>query len=86
MKAGAGGILNSGSRYTFRTCLPAAPMVAGPVQQYVQSKNLTRVGAIVADYAWGQAIKAALEDTFAAAPDIKLQTEVAPVGEQDFTT
>ena len=86
VKAGAGGILNSGSRYTFRTCLPAAPMVAGPVLQYVRSKNLTRVGAIVADYAWGQAIKAALEDTFAAAPDIKLQIEVAPVGEQDFTT
>ena len=86
VKAGAGGILNSGSRYTFRTCLPAAPMVAGPVLQYVQSKNLTRVGAIVADYAWGQAIKAALEDTFAAAPGIKLQIEVAPVGEQDFTT
>jgi branched-chain amino acid transport system substrate-binding protein len=86
VKAGAGNILNSGSRHTFRTCLPAAPMVAGPVLQYVQSKNLTRVGAIVADYAWGQAIKAALEDTFAGAPDIKLQIEVAPVGETDFTT
>jgi branched-chain amino acid transport system substrate-binding protein len=86
VKAGAGGILKANSRHTFRTCLPAAPMVAGPVLQYVQSKNLTRVGAIVADYAWGQAIKAALEDTFAAAPDIKLQIEVAPVGEQDFTT
>jgi branched-chain amino acid transport system substrate-binding protein len=86
VKAGAGGILNSGSRYTFRTCLPAAPMVAGPVLQYVQSKGLKRVGAIVADYAWGQAIKAALEQAFATAPDIKLQVEVAPVGEQDFTT
>jgi branched-chain amino acid transport system substrate-binding protein len=86
VKAGAGNILNSGSRYTFRTCLPAAPMVAGPILQYVQSKHLTRVGAIVADYAWGQAIKAAMEDTFAQAPDIKLQIEVAPVGEKDFTT
>jgi branched-chain amino acid transport system substrate-binding protein len=86
VKAGAGGILTPGSRHTFRTCLPAAPMVAGPVLQYVQSKNLTRVGAIVADYAWGQAIKTALEETFATAPDIKLQVEVAPVGEQDFTT
>jgi len=86
VKAGAGGILNSASRYTFRTCLPAAPMVAGPVLQYVQSKGLKRVGAIVADYAWGQAIKAALEQAFATAPDIKLQIEVAPVGEQDFTT
>jgi branched-chain amino acid transport system substrate-binding protein len=86
VKAGAGAILNPTSRYTFRTCLPAAPMVAGPVLQYVQSKGLKRVGAIVADYAWGQAIKSALEQAFAAAPDIKLQIEVAPVGEQDFTT
>jgi branched-chain amino acid transport system substrate-binding protein len=86
VKAGAGTILSSASRYTFRTCLPAAPMVAGPVLQYVQSKGLKRVGAIVADYAWGQAIKAALEKEFAAAPDIKLQIEVAPVGETDFTT
>jgi branched-chain amino acid transport system substrate-binding protein len=86
VKAGAGTILNSGSRYTFRTCLPAAPMVAGPVLQYAQSKGLKRVGAIVADYAWGQAIKAALENAFKAAPDIKLQVEVAPVSETDFTT
>src|SRR5215207_11291166 len=86
VKAGAGGILNANSRHTFRTCLPAAPMVAGPILEYVQSKNLTRVGAVVADYAWGQAIKEALEDEFAAAPDIKLQIEVAPVPEQDFTT
>jgi branched-chain amino acid transport system substrate-binding protein len=86
VKAGAGNILNPNSRHTFRTCLPSAPMVAGPILQYVQSKDLTRVGAIVADYAWGQAIKTALEDAFAAAPDIKLQIEVAPVGETDFTT
>jgi branched-chain amino acid transport system substrate-binding protein len=86
VKAGSGKILTSASRYTFRTCLPAAPMVAGPVLQYVQSKGLKRVGAIVADYAWGQAIKAALEQEFKQAPDIKLQVEVAPVGEQDFTT
>lgn len=86
VKAGAGNILTPASRYTFRTCLPSAPMVAGPVLQYVQSKGLKRVGAIIADYAWGQSIKAALEKTFATAPDIKLQVEVAPVGETDFTT
>jgi branched-chain amino acid transport system substrate-binding protein len=86
VKAGAGTILTSSSRSTFRTCLPSAPMVAGPILQYVQSKGLKRVGAIVADYAWGQAIKAALEKAFAAAPDVKLQIEVAPVGETDFTT
>jgi branched-chain amino acid transport system substrate-binding protein len=86
VKAGAGTILTSASRYTFRTCLPSAPMVAGPILQYVQSKGLKRVGAIVADYAWGQAIKAAMEQAFATAPDVKLQIEVAPVGETDFTT
>ena len=86
VKAGSGKILTPASRYTFRTCLPAAPMVVGPILQYVQSKGLKRVGAIVADYAWGQAIKAAMEDAFAKAPDVKLQIEVAPVGETDFTT
>jgi branched-chain amino acid transport system substrate-binding protein len=86
IKAGAGEILTADSRYTFRTCLPAAPMVAGPILQYVQSEGLTRVGAIIADYAWGQAIKAAMEEAFAAAPDIELQIEVAPVDETDFTT
>jgi branched-chain amino acid transport system substrate-binding protein len=86
VKAGSGKILTSANRYTFRTCLPAAPMVAGPILQYVQSKGLKRVGAIVADYAWGQALKAALEKEFATAPEVKLQIEVAPVGETDFTT
>jgi ABC-type branched-subunit amino acid transport system substrate-binding protein len=61
-------------------------MVAGPVLQYAQSKGLKRVGAIVADYAWGQAFKAAIEEAFKAAPDIQLQVKVAPVGETDFTT
>ena len=86
VKAGAESILTPDSRYTFRTCLPAAPMVAGPVLQYAQSEGLTRVGAIIADYAWGQAIKAALEAEFAQAPDIRLQIEVAPIDESDFTT
>lgn len=86
VKAGAEEILSADSRYTFRTCLPSAPMVAGPVLEYVQSEGLTRVGAIIADYAWGQAVNSALQDTFADAPEIELQIEVAPVGESDFTT
>jgi branched-chain amino acid transport system substrate-binding protein len=85
VKAGSEEILTTESRYTFRTCLPAAPMVAGPILQYAEEEGLSRVGAIVADYAWGQAIRAALEDEFADA-DIELQVEVAPVSETDFTT
>jgi branched-chain amino acid transport system substrate-binding protein len=86
VKAGSGEILTSASRYTFRTCLPAAPMVAGPIAQYVESEGLTRVAAIVADYAWGQAIQAALEDELGAIDGVELHIEVAPVDESDFTT
>lgn len=86
VKAGSEAILTQDSRYTFRTCLPAAPMVAGPIAQYAESEGFTKVGAIIADYGWGRAIEGALTDTFAAYPDIELQIEVAPVPEQDFAT
>jgi len=86
VKAGAETILTRESRYTFRTCIPSAPMVAGPIVQYAQSEGITKVGAIVADYGWGQAIKSALEAEFGAVEGIELQVEVAPVPEQDFTT
>ncbi len=86
VKSGAAEILTRDSRYVFRTCLPAAPMVSGPIVQYAQTNNLTKVGAIIADYGWGQSIKAALEDDFAAVDGIELQAEVAPVPETDFTT
>ena len=86
VKAGSEAILTQESRYTFRTCLPAAPMVAGPIAQYAQQEGLTKVGAIIADYAWGQAIRGALETEFGAIEGVELQIEVAPVPEQDFTT
>ena len=85
-KAGSEAILTQDSRYTFRTCLPSAPMLAKPWADYAASEGFTRVGSIVADYAWGQAFKAAAEDAFGAQVGIELQTEVAPVPEQDFTT
>jgi branched-chain amino acid transport system substrate-binding protein len=86
VKAGSEAILTRNSHFTFRTCLPAAPMVAGPIRQYAEQEGLSRIGAIVADYAWGQAIKSALENEFGDAEGIELQIEVAPVPEQDFTT
>ncbi len=86
VKAGATEILTRSSRYTFRTCLPAAAEVAAPILQYAQKHKITRVGAIIADYAWGQAIKSSLETTFARAPNIKLNIQVAPVKTTDFTT
>src|SRR5919197_2690160 len=85
VKAGATEILTTSSRYTFRTCLPAAAEVAAPILQFAQQRQVKNVGAIIADYAWGQSIKGALETEFAKAPDIKLSVQVAPVRTTDFT-
>jgi branched-chain amino acid transport system substrate-binding protein len=85
VKSGSPAILTADSRYTFRTCLPAAPMTMAPVANYLEQENLTRAGAIIADYEWGRAIEAAIEDSLGAA-NIETQIEVAPVPETDFTS
>src|SRR5574341_1562857 len=85
VKSGTPAALTRASRYTFRTCLPAAPMVAAPVLQYAQEEGFTKVGAIVADYPWGQAFKAAMEGAFEGS-GIEYTIEVAPVPPNtDFT-
>ncbi len=85
VKSGTEAALTRDSRYTFRTCLPAAPMTAGPVLQYAQEQGFTKVGAIVADYPWGQSFKAAMENTFEGS-GIEYTIEVAPVPPNtDFT-
>jgi branched-chain amino acid transport system substrate-binding protein len=85
VKSGTEAALTAESRYTFRTCLPAAPMVASPVLQYAQEQGFTKVGAIVADYPWGQAFKSAMENSFADS-GIEYTIEVAPVPPStDFT-
>lgn len=85
VKSGTEAALTRNSRFTFRTCLPAAPMTAGPVLQYAQERGFTRVGAIVADYPWGQSFKSAMENTFEGS-GIEYTIEVAPVPPNtDFT-
>jgi len=85
VKSGDAAALTQASRYTFRTCLPAAPMVAQPILQYAKQQGFTKVGAIVADYPWGHSIQAALEDTFKGS-GINIDIEVAPVPPNtDFT-
>lgn len=86
VKAGSDAILTRDSRYTFRTCIPAAPMVAEPIAQYAQAEGVTKIGAIIADYGWGRAIEAAMNNSFSAVDGLEFQIEVAPVPEQDFTT
>jgi branched-chain amino acid transport system substrate-binding protein len=85
VKSGTESALTRDSRYTFRTCLPAAPMTAGPILQYAQEQGFTKVGAIVADYPWGQSFKSAMENTFEGS-GIEYTIEVAPVPPTtDFT-
>jgi branched-chain amino acid transport system substrate-binding protein len=83
--SGAHEILTKDSRYTFRTCLPAAPMNMAYIAGLIKEKKYTRVGVIVADYAWGHALRQSVEKHIKPLPGVKVQIEVAPVPERDFT-
>ena len=85
VKAGNNEILTQSSRYTFRTCLPAAAEAAVPVFQLAQRRGITSVGAIIADYAWGQSFRSSLVEEFKKASNIKLNVQVAPVPTTNFT-
>jgi branched-chain amino acid transport system substrate-binding protein len=84
-KAGNNEILTTSSRYTFRTCLPAAAMVAVSVVQLAQRREIRSVGVIIADYAWGQSFKSSLEETARTAPNIRFNIQVAPLATTNFT-
>lgn len=83
--SGSHQILTKESRYTFRTCLPAAPMIMGYIAGLIKEKGYQRVGVIVADYAWGHAIRQSVEKHIKPLPGVQMQIEVAPVPERDFT-
>ena len=85
VKAGNNEILTQSSRYTFRTCLPSAAMVAVSVVQLAQRRGIRSVGVMVADYAWGQSFKSSLEDAAKSAPNVKFNVQVAPVPTTNFT-
>jgi branched-chain amino acid transport system substrate-binding protein len=85
VKAGNNEILTRSSRYTFRTCLPAAAMVATSVVQLAQRRGLRRVGVMIADYAWGQSFKSSLEAQARRAPNIDFNIQVAPLPTTNFT-
>jgi branched-chain amino acid transport system substrate-binding protein len=84
-KSGNDEILTRSSRYTFRTCLPAASMAAVPVVQLAQRREIRSVGVIIADYAWGQSFKASLEEEAKKAPNIDFHIQVAPLPTTNFT-
>jgi branched-chain amino acid transport system substrate-binding protein len=85
VKAGNNEILTQSSRYTFRTCLPAAAMVATSVVQLAQRRDIRNVGVVIADYAWGQSFKSSLEESAKTAPNIRFNVQVAPLPTTNFT-
>ncbi len=83
--SGAAEILRKGSRFTFRTCLPPAPADVESVAAMIKDRKYSRVAVIVADYAWGHSVREAVDSQIKPLPGVKLQMEVAPVPEKDFT-
>jgi len=84
-RAGAHTILRRSSRYTFRTCLVASPMYVQASAALMQLSKYTRVGAIIADYAWGRSYMQWLERYVRSIPGMQIQIEIAPVVTSDFT-
>jgi len=85
VRAGAHTILKKTSRYTFRTCLVASPMYVQASAALIQYAKYTRVGAIIADYAWGRSYMQWLDRFVRSVPGMQIQIEVAPVATSDFT-
>ena len=85
VKSGNNEILTLNSRYTFRTCLPAAGTVATSVVQLAQRRGLRSVGVMIADYAWGQSFRESLVEEAKKAPNVRFGIQVAPVPTTNFT-
>lgn len=83
--SGAHEILRKSSRFTFRTCLPPAPANIESIAAMIRDRKYSRVGVIVADYAWGHSVREAVDSLIKPMAGVKLQMEVAPVPEKDFT-
>jgi len=83
--AGSPGLLTKSTRFAFRTCLPAAPMVVQAVAEFIQAKGIKTVASVVASYEWGLKVKDAYDRLVKPLPGVTLQQEEAPPGERDFT-
>jgi len=79
--AGTEAYTSCDNRYTFRVGEPPASKFIAPQADLIEDRGYTKVGGIIADYAWGQAIQNALNDF-----PVDIQTEVLPVGASDFSS
>lgn len=73
-------VITSDTKHTFRVSLLPAPTTMKAQAELVADAGYEKVGAIVADYAWGHATKQAIEKEFG----VDVTSQVAPVGASDF--
>jgi len=80
--SGSQDALSKDSRYSFRVGFLTAPSHVRADIDLIESRSVSSVGAIVADYAWGQSAKSNMEDLMP--DDVDLHIEVAPLKTSDF--
>ncbi|MGQ4556403.1 ABC transporter substrate-binding protein [Halobellus sp. GM3] len=79
-------LLPEGTRFTFRMNLGSIHMIQQAHAELIQERGYERIGAIVADYAWGRANQQAIEEFIQPLSGVETQVEVAPVSTSDFTS
>lgn len=79
--SGSDEVLTPDTRHTFRVGLLPAGTTMRAISQLIADAGYESVGAVVADYAWGQSVRAGIEEHVGA--DVPVQ--VAPLGADDFT-
>lgn len=74
------------SSHIFRSPVQLTPPVMQGVTEYIKDKGYTRVGMLIADYAFGRSVEANLKSFLEDVPGVEITVEAAPVGETDFTS
>lgn len=75
------------SSYIFRSPVQLTPPVMQGVTEYIKNKGYTRVGMLIADYAFGRSVESNLKSFLEEeVPGVQISVEAAPVTETDFTS
>jgi len=80
--AGSHRIHPKDTRYCFRMGSHSAVTDMRSVLGMVEAEGFTEVGAIIADYEWGQSVKTTIGELLP--EDVNLTMEVTPLGTEDF--
>jgi len=78
--AGSTKAIEPETRHTFRVGIHPALSFVRAQQQIIEQNGYERIGAVIADYGWGNSVRASIEEVIEA--DVNVQT--ASVGASDF--